>query len=330
MKYKTLAAVCAAFLLAVAPLSWAAERCDSWKSGVCFGLPWKTATPGDVRQWLSDGGDVTTKDQDGETPLHWAASFNENPAVITALIDANADVTAKDKYGRTPLHLAASYNENPAVITALIDANADVTAKDKYGRTPLHLAASYNENPAVITALIDANADVTAKDKYGRTPLHRALFNKHFRKIIPALVANGADINIGDNDGDTPLDRAQGRAKDIVQPGVAAYLSNPSQVAADARAYKRKAAEERRRIAEEKRKREIAERKAAEERRARQYPLIAAVLDGDAARVAELLDGGADVNQTDETGKTAFDYAFEKGEREIAKLLHQHGGRPGK
>ena len=36
------------------------------------------------------------------TPLHWAAEYNENPAVIATLLDAGADPKARDLDGKTP------------------------------------------------------------------------------------------------------------------------------------------------------------------------------------------------------------------------------------
>ena len=51
------------------------------------------------------GGDVEAKDEDGETPLHWAAAEG-HVYVIRALVAAGADVEAKNKDGKTPRDLA--------------------------------------------------------------------------------------------------------------------------------------------------------------------------------------------------------------------------------
>ena len=56
--------------------------------------------------------------------------------MIAALVDAGADTKARDKKGQTPLHWAAWYNENPAVITALLDAGSDPKARNEDGDTP--------------------------------------------------------------------------------------------------------------------------------------------------------------------------------------------------
>ena len=52
------------------------------------------------------------------------------------LLDAGADIEARDRWGRTPLHWAALFSKNPAVITALLDAGADPKARNATGKTP--------------------------------------------------------------------------------------------------------------------------------------------------------------------------------------------------
>src|SRR5271154_3733169 len=87
------------------------------------------------------------------------------PAQITADIQSGADVNAKDNNGYSPLMFAADHNSNTDVIKALINAGADVNAKDNGGFTPLIFAASYNKNSDMITILIKAGANVNATDK---------------------------------------------------------------------------------------------------------------------------------------------------------------------
>ena len=48
-------------------------------------------------------------------------------------------------------------------------------------------------------------------------------------------------------------------------------------------------------------------------------------LRGDYAKVKELVDGGADVNETDSVGRTALMIAAKHGESEIARVLMQAG-----
>ena len=62
--------------------------------------------------------------------------------MITTLVAAGADLTARDKNGRTSLHWAVMFPPTPAVITALVAAGADPTARDENGELPWDLAQS--------------------------------------------------------------------------------------------------------------------------------------------------------------------------------------------
>ena len=104
----------------------------------------------------------------GSKPLHVAAGWARDPAVITVLLAAGADVDARNRHRYTPLHYAARDNGEPAVIDALAAAGADVNAwatgslphyYREWDVTPLHEAAR-NENAAIAAALLDAGADV--------------------------------------------------------------------------------------------------------------------------------------------------------------------------
>ena len=94
---------------------------------------WKSATAVDVQAELVKS-DLHAQDEDGWTPLHLAAWYATNPAVVRVLLEAGADLHAQDEDGWTPLHLAA-YAGTPAVVTALLEAGANLEARDEDGRT---------------------------------------------------------------------------------------------------------------------------------------------------------------------------------------------------
>lgn len=63
----------------------------------------EAAEASDVVRCLQAGADPNARDEDGETPLHWAKTGE----VVAMLLQAGADLDAREKYGMTPLHTAA-------------------------------------------------------------------------------------------------------------------------------------------------------------------------------------------------------------------------------
>ena len=120
--------------------------------------------------WLIDRGmDVNGRGKEGHTPLHLAAEFSNNPAVVQALIDRGARVNARDDHRCNPLHYAAGRG-NIAIVQALLAAGVDVNAVMEGGVRPLHRAAAFSNNPTVVRRLVKAGALLDAKTKRGKTP----------------------------------------------------------------------------------------------------------------------------------------------------------------
>ena len=175
--------------------------CADWNSSKYF----QVAGVEDVAACLASGADIKARDEDGRSPLHYAAWSNKKPAVITALLDAEADIEAREKGGQTPLHWAALFAEDPAVITALLDAGADIEARDSDGQTPLHKAVGSSYDHTAIPELLALGADPKARSEGGFTPLDLAALYNGNPAVIAALVAAGADIEARNEDGRTPL-----------------------------------------------------------------------------------------------------------------------------
>ena len=111
---------------------------------------------------------------------------------VKALIDAGADLNIQDDDGDTPLHWAADgYTD---IARALIDAGADLNIQDDDGWTPLHWVAGSGYTD-IARALIDAGADLNIQDDDGWTPLHQVAFNGH-ADIARLLIDAGANLNI--------------------------------------------------------------------------------------------------------------------------------------
>ena len=89
--------------------------------------------------------------------------FRETPAADVALrLWAGVHSNDRDEDGRTPLHREAAFNQDTTVIDALLADGADPNDRDKDGETPLYRAACFNKNSAVIEALLAAGADPNA------------------------------------------------------------------------------------------------------------------------------------------------------------------------
>ena len=163
-----------------------------------------TDNPAVITTLLNAGADLEARDVNERMPLHWAARYNDDPTIITTLLNAGADLEARDVNDWTPLHFAAGFND-PAVITTLLNAGADLEARTAINATPLHLAAVFTDDPAVITTLLNAGADLEARDVNNATPLHLAAGFTDNPAVITTLLNAGADLEARDNNDVTPL-----------------------------------------------------------------------------------------------------------------------------
>jgi len=134
--------------------------------------------------------------------MHWAAEFDNLPAV-RAHLESGEDVNKREPtFGQTALHIAA-YLDRPVILKALIEAGADVNAQDNQGCTSLSFSAQQG-NPIIVMELIKAGADVNLAGHDGATPLLMAAQNGHEGCVV-ALIRDGADIHRRSNTGETPI-----------------------------------------------------------------------------------------------------------------------------
>lgn len=151
---------------------------------------------------IEKGSRVNAEDEDGETPLYIAVSY-EDCESAQLLIERGARVNRANAEGQTPLHLA-SFEGDVHMVQLLINKGAQVNLSEGLsGKTPLHFAVS-NESSACAQVLIDHGAKITSVDGEGQTPLHLAAFNKTI-DCARLLLEKGADLHSVTHEGQTPL-----------------------------------------------------------------------------------------------------------------------------
>jgi len=157
---------------------------------------------------------INAKDENGRTPLHWAARgvhFN----AIKYLVERGADVNAQDVNLVTPLHSVAVRNHGEAV-KLLIDKGARVDVPDYEKHTALHLAAQSGAKDAVAVLAKNGSA-LELKDDYGRTPLVLGARERGGPDVARILLEAGANVNALDKSGSSALELAAWRGyRDVV------------------------------------------------------------------------------------------------------------------
>jgi ankyrin repeat protein len=160
--------------------------------------------------------DIDSKDEDGQTPLLWAAASGREAVVKLLVGTGKVDVNSKDKYGRTPLSRAAAYGKEAVVKLLVGTSKVDVDSKDKYGYTPLLWAAASGHDAVVKLLIGTGKVDINSKDKHGQTPLSQAA--AHGREaVVKLLVGTGkVDVDSKDKLGQTPLSQAAAHGREAV------------------------------------------------------------------------------------------------------------------
>ncbi|KPI45087.1 Palmitoyltransferase akr1 [Cyphellophora attinorum] len=145
---------------------------------------------------------ATYADEEGITPLHWAA-INNQYAVCKYLIDQGADVNKKGgDSGATPAMWAAQ-RCHFYIVHLLLENGADPLTQDVQGYNILHLA-TIDGNALLLALLLHQNIPVDAPDPQGHTSLMWAGY-KGWPALTDMLLRWGASVNATDDSGFTPL-----------------------------------------------------------------------------------------------------------------------------
>ncbi|RYP43256.1 hypothetical protein DL770_011769 [Monosporascus sp. CRB-9-2] len=146
--------------------------------------------------------DATYTDNDGITPLHWAA-INNQFAMCKFLIESGADINKKGGDSvATPLQWAAQ-RSNYYTVNLLLQHGADPLITDSQGYNTLHIS-TFNGNVLLIVLLLHQGIPVDVADAYGHTGLMWAAY-KGFPQCVDLFLRWGASVHAVDEQGFTAL-----------------------------------------------------------------------------------------------------------------------------
>ena len=309
------------------------------------------------------------RDCHGKTALMYAVQYG-NTGIACALIDAGADHKIIDEDGKSALFFAVIFG-NQSVVKRFIKTGTDLNITDNQGMTVL-MHAVQNSRTIIVDLLLDAGADVDKVDKKGETVLMYCAQDQDARefyifeewaipirhtydledtatsaqKFISKLIKAGANVNVTDSQGKTSLIHAV----ENVRANVVAELVDAG---ADVNIPDNEGRTALMKCAQRGKKRKVHplyKRRHLEDHEMTETPensiifkliqsnadmnltddqgktaLSLAVLNNNESMALTLLDAGADLSVIDDDGKSALFYAVINGNESLVKRLVQAG-----
>ena len=150
------------------------------------------------------------RDKDGETPLHYAAWFNDAEMFKLLVSASTQDPLCPNDYGSTTLHIA-SRNGNLAIAKFLVDdCRVQPMCQGKDGTTPLHWASETGQLDIIEFLASRAHFNLipneqSIKDIKGRSPLHYAVASEQLTVLQYLIMKHNCDPLCKDQNGNTVL-----------------------------------------------------------------------------------------------------------------------------
>ena len=153
-------------------------------------------------------GSLTAKDDDGSTPLFYAANANQ-PKTVKFLHSLGADIEEPDDEGMTPL-MDSAFLGNLGSVTALLELGASTAGWDKKHGCSAFLGTARGYGHAgkqdeCMALLLAHGADVNEQSLTGTTALMYLAKQSWSSPDMKLLLAAGANLRITDFEGDTAL-----------------------------------------------------------------------------------------------------------------------------
>ncbi|XP_010268638.1 PREDICTED: probable protein S-acyltransferase 23 isoform X2 [Nelumbo nucifera] len=142
---------------------------------------------------LQNGARVEAADVNGYRAVHVAAQYGQTAFLNHIIVRYGAEFDMPDNDGRSPLHWAA-YKGYADTVRLLLFRDANQGRQDKEGCTPLHWAA-IRGNVEVCTVLVHAGTkqELTVKDNAGFTPSQLASDKGH--RHVAFFLSNAQGTN---------------------------------------------------------------------------------------------------------------------------------------
>eukprot|EP00039_Didymoeca_costata_P031501 m.35064 g.35064 ORF g.35064 m.35064 type:complete len:642 (+) comp8821_c0_seq2:290-2215(+) len=156
-----------------------------------------------VEYLLLRGVTVDIPNKDNCTPLHVACMLHQRPDMAMSLIGGGADVNARDNEGNTPLMYAAGQGSTEVVVL-LLQKGALVDEQSRHGMTALMLGAMNGHERVVNILLSLPEINTKAQDSGGRTALHWAC-SVGSAGCVKSLMGKNLELAFDEtSNGDTP------------------------------------------------------------------------------------------------------------------------------
>jgi uncharacterized protein len=121
----------------------------------------------EMKRLIDTGADPNDQDDNGWTPLHFAAQESSLDAV-RLLLDAGANPGIQDRYGNTPLGPAFFHSCDIGIIVALLDAGADPFVKNRNGISIAEVAFKATADDPRKADFIKKTAELFRKGQQGK------------------------------------------------------------------------------------------------------------------------------------------------------------------